>query len=205
VLGALLDALAGLPGWLALAAVCAVPMAEAGLLVGVVFPGEAVVLLGGVLAHEGAFPLWAVVLAAGAGAIVGDQAGYAVGRHLGTGLLRRIPERLRRRVDIGRMLALVRTRGTLAVVFGRWVAVMRAVVPGVAGASGMPWRRFLAANVVGGSLWATAVCGAGFLAGASYRVVERDLGGAAETAAVLVALAGAAWIVTRHRRRVGPQ
>lgn len=77
-------------------------------------------------------------------------------------------------------ISLVRRRGALAVVLGRWAAALRALVPGIAGMSGMPQGRFTVANIAGGAASATTVAMLGFGAGASYRVLERRLGLASE-------------------------
>src|SRR5207237_9547810 len=76
-----------LHGWVLLAVVFAFPALEASAFVGFVFPGEIAVLLGGVAASRGTVPLWAVIAAAVCGAIIGDSAGYFIGRRWGTQLL----------------------------------------------------------------------------------------------------------------------
>ncbi len=81
------DRILSLPGWLVLALVFAFPALEASAFVGFVFPGEIAVILGGVAASRGTVPLWAVIAAAVAGAIIGDSTGYLIGRRWGTQLL----------------------------------------------------------------------------------------------------------------------
>lgn len=201
-MGSLVDAIVGLPPWLVLALVFALPALEASVFVGLVVPGEIAVLIGGVVAHAGGLPLWAVILAAVGGAAVGDQVGYVVGRRYGHGLRGRLPARVRRSGDMDRALSLVRRRGAMAVVLGRWAAALRALVPGIAGMSGMPQRQFTIANVTGGALWATTVAVLGFAAGASYQSLERRLGLGSEVVLVVVVLALVVWIV-RARRAAG--
>ncbi|HEX5510944.1 MAG TPA: VTT domain-containing protein, partial [Actinomycetales bacterium] len=117
--------------------VFAMPALEASSLIGLVFPGEIAVLVGGVVAHGGALPLWAVIAAGIAGAAIGDQIGYLVGRKYGPGLVKRLPERVSRSGELDRAMGLVRRRGAVAVLLGRWAAALRALVPGVAGMSGI--------------------------------------------------------------------
>ena len=207
MLNALIDLLVGLPPWLVLLLVFALPAAEAGLLIGVFVPGETAVLLGGVAAHGGSLPLWAVIATAALGAALGDQVGYLLGRRYGSRLVDHLPAVVRRSGNLDRALDLIRRRGAVAVALGRWAAVMRALVPGAAGTSGMAQPRFTVANVLGGTLWATAIAVAGYLVGASYRALARDLGLAGDiVAGTAIALAIAWWI---HARRVslrtGPQ
>ncbi|MFF5174646.1 DedA family protein [Micromonospora sp. NPDC000089] len=194
-----LEVLVALPPALVLALVFLLPALEASTFLGLLVPGEVAVLVGGVLAHEGRLPLWAVVVAALAGAALGDQTGYLVGRRYGHRLLARTPRRFVRSGELRRALDLVRRRGASAVVLGRWAAALRALVPGLAGLSGIPQRTFTAANLTGGALWAVTVALLGYLFGASYRLLERrlGLGGEAVLAVVLVALALRLW---RHRR-----
>lgn len=199
------DTLAALPPWLVLLLVFLLPAAEAALFVGLVVPGETAVLIGGVVAHAGGLPLWAVIVAAVAGAAVGDQVGYHVGRRYGQALLDRLPERMRKSGDVERALDLIRRRGAMAVMLGRWAAALRALVPGLAGMSGMTQARFTVANVVGGSVWAVTVAVAGYLAGASYRVLERRLGLGSEILMALVVVAIVVVVVRARRRHRRPE
>ncbi|WP_329000951.1 DedA family protein [Kribbella sp. NBC_00709] len=202
---AIFDWLAQLPTWLVLTVVCLLPALEASTFLGLVVPGETAVIIGGVVAHAGGLPLWAVMVAAALGAIVGDQVGFVVGRRHGPGLLGRLPSRLRRPEQVERTLALIRRRGAVAVILGRWTAAFRALVPGIAGMSRMRRSHFTFANIVGGGVWAVLVAGGGFLAGASYRVLEQRLGlvsglllgGFASTLTVAV------FVRRRRHRRLG--
>lgn len=173
---AVVDAVVGLPPWLVLGLVFLLPALEASVFVGLVVPGEIAVVIGGVVAHGGGLPLWAVIVAAVAGAVSGDQVGYLVGRRFGAGLLDRLPGKVRRSGEVDRALDVLRRRGAPAVALGRWVAALRALVPGPAGMSGMRRLPFTVANVAGGALWASTVAVLGYLAGASYRVLEERLG-----------------------------
>jgi undecaprenyl-diphosphatase len=170
----LLRELTRVPPWVLLLVVFALPALEASTLLGVVIPAEIAVLLGGVFAHEGRVPLLAVMAVAALGAVLGDSIGYAVGTKLGPRLFSRSSGVTRQRLD--RAQAFVQRYGGPAVLLGRWVALLRALVPSVAGASRLPYRRFAAYNVVGGTLWAVAVAGIGFAAGAAYPRAERYLG-----------------------------
>ncbi|MER7251413.1 DedA family protein [Kribbella sp. NPDC000426] len=200
-MNAVFDWLASLPAWLVLTAVCLLPALEASTFLGLVVPGETAVIIGGVVAHAGALQLWAVIVAAAIGAIAGDQVGFVVGRRYGPGLLERLPGRLRRPERIEQTLALIRRRGAVAVVLGRWTAAFRALVPGIAGMSRMQRIRFTVANVVGGVVWAVLVAGGGYLAGASYKALEQRLG--LVSGLLLAGFVGTAVValVIRHRRR----
>jgi membrane-associated protein len=144
--------LAAVPPWLLLLLVFLLPALEASTLLGVVVPGETAVLLGGVFAHEGRLPLAAVMIAAVFGGVVGDNIGYLLGARLGPRLLTRGSGRAEARLRRAR--SFVQRFGRAAVLLGRWVAVLRALVPSVAGAGGLPYRSFAVYN------WPAAPSGA---------------------------------------------
>lgn len=103
-----------------------------------------------------------------AGAVVGDAVGYAVGRGWGPALR---STRLGRRIGEQRWLRVmdaVRRRGVSAVVVGRWVGIMRALVPMTAGMSELGFRRFMVANAAGAVVWVSVVLTLGYLTAASW-------------------------------------
>jgi membrane-associated protein len=196
------DTILRLAGPLVLVVVFALPALEASTLLGIVVPGELALVLGGVLAHQGRVPLWATVTAGAAGAVVGDSVGYAVGRRVGGRLLARIPRRLVQPGQVERATALLRRLGGRAVFVGRFIAALRALVPGLAGTAGMPYGSFLAWNLAGGVLWATGFVLVGFAAGPAWRTAER-VAGRAGLVLLGVIVAGAAVAVLVRRRRSG--
>lgn len=133
---------------------------------GLPLPGETITLLGGYAAGSGELDGFGVVAAAFAGAVLGDNIGYWVGRRLGWGfmlkvggLLRQSPEQLERL-----------RRGFLqhagkSVVLGRFVAVLRVLAGPMAGAVGMSYRQFLVCNAAGALLWASTMVGLAWLGG----------------------------------------
>ena len=180
---------------------------ESAAFVGLVVPGETILLLAGATAALGGVDLVGVIVCGVVGAVVGDQVGYAFGRAFGDGLRQ---GRLGRRIGeerCARAEALVVRRGGPAVFLARWIGVLRALVPAMAGAVAMPRRTFTLWNAVGGTLWAISVVTAGYVAGAAWQSVVRWLG---LGAGVLAALLGLALVVilVRHVRathRRGPR
>lgn len=198
--GAVDSLLSSVPAWAAYAAVFALPFLEAAILLGFVLPGEAAVVFGGVLAGRGDLSLTAVLLIAIAGAILGDSVGYAVGWRYGhliqqSRLGRRVGEERWRRSE-----AFLRRRGPIAVFTGRFTALLRALVPGAAGMSRMPYRVFLLFNVLGGVVWATACVLGGWAVGA---VIERYISDVGYVVVGLLVLALAVHLLRSARRRRG--
>jgi undecaprenyl-diphosphatase len=176
MLGSVTDRILTFPPWLVLLVVFLVPALEASAFIGFVFPGEIVVLLGGVAAWRGTVPLWTVMVAAAAGAIIGDTAGYFIGRRWGRGMLHGTIGRLpivKRHLDthLDSAEAYVRRRQGSAVFFGRFTTALRVLVPGLAGMSGVHYPTFLMYNVAGGVLWGAGFALLGYLGGASYHHV----------------------------------
>jgi undecaprenyl-diphosphatase len=199
--GSVIDYMAGLPPGLLLTLVFLLPAAEASFLLGMLIPGETAVLLGGVVAQQGRLSLTLVMVAAVAGAILGDQIGFVLGRRYGPAVVARTPNFLVSPAAVDRALDVIRRRGSAAVLLGRWAATLRALVPGVAGMSGMKRRPFTIANAIGGSTWAVAVAVAGFVAGASYQKVADQFGRAGEILSVVVVVAIVVVLTVRHFRR----
>jgi membrane-associated protein len=199
VLSSLLERILSVPAPVVLLIVGSLVFAEDALFVGFVVPGETVAILGGVAANLGHVPLWTVLAVVITMAIVGDSVGFEVGRRYGTRVLGWKP--LRRhaaRIDDARDL--LARRGGWAVLFGRWVAFFRAVMPALAGTTEMRYRTFLSFNALGGILWGTAVVLGGYLAGASYKAVEKWLGTGGAIVVGLVAVAVlVVWRVRRGR------
>jgi membrane protein DedA with SNARE-associated domain len=200
LLNRLLDPLLSLGGWQAYALVGGLCFGEAAVLLGFVLPGETAVVLGGVLAYEGHVSLlWMTLLVVGC-AVVGDSVGYGMGRLLGPRLLRL---RLLRRPVVAKAQSFVRRRGRVAVFLGRFTAVFRTLVPGVAGMSGLRYRRFLQANVPAGVLWGIAYTMAGWAVGLSYREVLRTASAVSYSIVGLVLCLVVGWHVLRRRRDRG--
>lgn len=161
-----------LPPWVALLVVFLLPALEASAFVGFVFPGEIALILGGVLAFQGVVPLWAVLVAGIGGAVIGDSIGYLVGRRYGRRLVDGTLGRFVNHEHLDRGERYLAARGGAAVFFGRFTAALRVMIPGLAGMAHLRYRTFLAFNVAGGALWASAAVLLGYLAGSSWRRVE---------------------------------
>jgi membrane-associated protein len=193
------DHLLALNGTLVLLAVFLLPALESSVFLGFVIPGESAVVIGGVTAYNGANQLWAVLLAAITGAIVGDSIGYAVGNRWGDALLKRIPSRLLKPAHIRQSKDLIARLGGRAVFAGRFAAALRALVPGLCGVSDMRYRTFAVWNMLGGAVWATAFALIGYFAGASWHRIESYANTASWVLVGVIAVVAGGLLYLKHR------
>ena len=170
------DAILSMSGPLVYLIIGALAFGEAAAFIGLVLPGETALIIGGVLASQGNIHLGIMLAVAITAAVAGDSVGFEIGRKLGPGLK---TSRAGKFVGAERWAkgeAFLTARGGSAVLLGRWVGLLRALVPALAGMAGMPYRTFILYNAIGGTLWSTAMVLLGFFAGHSYRTVEQYLG-----------------------------
>jgi membrane protein DedA with SNARE-associated domain len=173
---------------------------------GVPLPGEIVLVSAALLSsrHELAVsPLW-IAVAATTGAVVGDSIGYGIGRRYGMGLFAWAGRKLPRHFGPAHVSAAERLFarwGVFAVFFGRFVALLRIFAGPLAGALRMHYRRFLAANVLGGICWAAGTTFAVYLLGI---VAERWLQRFSWIGLVVAVVAGLVigWVVRRRTARL---
>jgi undecaprenyl-diphosphatase len=173
---------------------------------GVPVPGETAVILAGLAASSGRLSIVAVIVVAAAGAIVGDNVGFLIGRRGGRALLER-PGRFeaeRRRVlEVGDPF--FERHGAKAVFLGRWIAGLRVWASWLAGASDMPWPTFLLFNALGGSAWATSVALAAYYGGHGAAHVFSQIGLYGIPVAVVLFAVFALWWWRRARGRAAAE
>jgi membrane-associated protein len=195
----LANGLIHLSGWIAYLVIAALVFGETAVFVGFVLPGEISVVVGGVLASRGHLSLPLLVVIVVAAAIAGPIAGYEIGRRMGDRLFQaRGPGRVQGGMHKARQF--LRERGGVAVLAGRFVAIVRALMPAAAGAAGVRYRSFTLYNILGGVIWGTGYTLLGYLAGSAYAVVARRVGtGLAVAIAVVIVAVVAVVLVRRHR------
>jgi membrane-associated protein len=197
--------LLGLHGPVIYALVAALVFGEAALFLGFVIPGETAIVVGGVLAHQGRVSLPVLMVIVVLAAITGDSVGYEVGRRFGPRLLSTRAVR-KYQHKVGKAQDLIRRRGPLAVIIGRFTAILRALMPALVGSSKMPYPRFLLFNAIGGVVWGVTFTLGGYFAGAAFEHWAKLAGrGAAIAAAVVVVIALAVWSVRRHRKEAAAE
>ena len=170
---------------------------------GIPLPGEVILVSAALLAsHQdlGISAVW-IAVAASAGAIVGDNIGYLAGRSWGKRMFDVLGRRFPRQASPDRLAYAenVFTRyGVLAVFFGRFVALLRIFAGPLAGALRMPYPRFLAANALGGLIWACGTTAAVYTVGIGAEQWLKSSSWIGLALAVGVGIAGS----TMFRRRL---
>jgi membrane-associated protein len=154
-------------GPLAVLLVMAVVFAETGLLLGFFLPGDSLLFMAGALVASQviSIPFWVLAVGVFLAAVTGDQLGYLIGSRYGPRVFSRNDSRLFRQEHAERARAFFDRHGSLAVILGRFVPVVRTFVPVVAGVGKMPRRTFTLFNLIGALVWAIGIVTVGFFFG----------------------------------------
>lgn len=195
-----LDSLSSLTGPPLYGITALLAFGESAALADLVLPGETGMIVAGAVAGRGGGSLPLMIAVAAAAAIAGDVFSYWMGRKFGLTLLRKWePVRTRMEPRVERAQAFFERRGGPAVFAGRWIGALRAVVPAIAGMSGMSFPSFLAWVVPAAVMWTAAAVSVGYVAGTHFTdVIDKVMLGI--SVAVVVGLAGW-WIVRTVRKR----
>ncbi|SRR5579884_770968 len=156
--------------------VLAVVFAESGLLIGFFLPGDSLLFTAGFLASSlGIFDIRLLAVGCFLAAVLGDSVGYAFGHRVGRPLFNREDSHLFHKKHLLRAQAFYEKHGGKTIVLARFMPVVRTFAPIVAGVGMMPYRRFVAFNVIGGALWALGLTTAGYFFGSLIPDPDRYL------------------------------
>ncbi len=145
---------------------------ETGAFVGLIAPGETAMILGGVVAGQGTISIITLIGVTWAAAVAGDCLSYWLGRRLGRQFI--VTHGARFQMTEERLVtveAFFDKHGGKAILIGRFVGLVRAIAPFLAGSGRMSFRRFIPYDVLGAGLWATAFLMLGYLFGRSLSTV----------------------------------
>jgi membrane-associated protein len=161
-------------------------------------PSETSVILAGVLASTGDLILFAVILVAAAGAILGDNTAYVIGRTVGDRLVRGFfsGER-RKRIDWAEKQ--IEERGGYLILVGRFIPGGRTAVTLACGLLEMRWRRFISFDVAAGLMWASYAALLGYFGGKAFE--EQPWKGFTVAFVVALAITGAIELYRWLRKR----
>jgi membrane protein DedA with SNARE-associated domain len=168
---------------------------------GIPVPAEAALIAAALLAHRGQMDIVTLVLVAAAGAIVGDNIGFAIGRRVGRRVFLApgpLQEHRRRVLGVGEPF--FARHGAKAVFLGRWVTLLRIASAWLAGINGMSWPTFVVFNALGGICWAASVGFSVYLLG---HFAEKAIAIVGPLALGGVIVLGALWLLWMRRQRRG--
>jgi undecaprenyl-diphosphatase len=175
--------------------------AETGAFVGLVVPGETVMLLGGAVAGQGAIEIYLLIAIAWFAAWLGDTTSFFIGRRLGRGFV----------IEHGPRFGISHERfekvedyfsrhGGKTIFIGRFVSLVRAFAPFIAGSSGMRYRAFVPYSILGTGLWASAHILIGYFFSRSIETAARYAGKGAFLLGTLIVLVAGGIYLYRHFR-----
>ena len=182
---------------------------ELGIVIGFFIPGEIATIIGGVLVGQHRANLIVMLVVVWAAGSLGNWSGYEVGKYVGPWLLSR--KFLKDHREVHRAQRLIARWGGPAVLLARWIALVRALMPALAGMTKMSRRVFLLFTVIGAVAWGTMWVLIGDAAGANYTKIVSAAGKWSLVAVGVVAAALVIrfafrlrrWRRERHERRLG--
>ncbi len=139
--------------------------AESGLLIGFFLPGDTLLFTAGFLASQGFLDVGILILGCFICAVLGDNVGYSTGKRFGARLFNKKDSWLFNPDNLIKTQRFYQKHGKKAIVFARFVGIVRTFAPIIAGTVGMNYRHFMVYNLIGGFLWTVSLTLLGFFLG----------------------------------------
>jgi membrane-associated protein len=155
--------------------VFAIVFLESGMLVGFFFPGDSLLFTAGFLASQGFLDIKILILGCFLSAVLGDSAGYLIGKKFGKKLFSKEDSIWFHKEHLNRAQRFYDKHGGKTIILARFIPVIRAFAPVVAGVGEMKYRRFVIFNLFGGIIWAIGVTLAGYYLGSLIPDVDKYL------------------------------
>lgn len=174
--------------------------AESGLLLGLFLPGDTLLIAGGVFASQDKLPLGWLILICALTTIAGYQVGYLIGQRAGPKIFKRKDGILFRRDYMDHTEKFFRRHGWKTILIARFIAVVRTIVPLVAGMGQMDRRLFLIFNAVGGIFWSVGLILLSFWIGTRVPNLDKYIE-LLVVAAIVLTWAGLAFELYKRRSR----
>src|SRR6185437_13539560 len=127
--------------------------AETGLVVCPFLPGDSILFIAGTVVAAAGLDVHVLVVVLIVAAVLGDSINYGVDHYIGPKVFQRRDSRWFRQEHLRRTQAFYERYGGVTIIIGRFVPIIRTFAPFLAGVAGMPYRRFLSYNIVGGCAW----------------------------------------------------
>jgi membrane protein DedA with SNARE-associated domain len=176
---------------------------ETGAFVGLVAPGETVVIAGGVIAGQGEIDLIPLIGLVWICAVLGDTTSFFIGRRVGRDFLERHGPKVKiTHARLQQVDGYFDRHGGKTILIGRFIGLVRALAPFIAGSSGLEYRRFLPFSIVGTGLWATTFCVLGYVFWQSFDRVAHYAGQAVFAFGVVAGVVVGTVVAYRRRREI---
>ncbi len=159
-------------GWYGYLLLAGIVFAETGLLVGLFLPGDSLLFTVGVVAGAGGLDIYSICGLLIAASVIGDQSGYLLGHRTGPAIFSRKDSRLFKQEYVTRTQQFYEKHGGKALIYAKFVPIVRTFAPFMAGVGGMRYPRFLSFNVFGGLGWVILMTLSGYFAG-GYPLVRK--------------------------------
>jgi undecaprenyl-diphosphatase len=174
---------------------------ETGAFVGLVFPGETAVILGGAVAGQGETSIIVTIAIVWFCAWAGDTTSFWIGTRLGREFVLRHGPKVRITHErFEQVEGYFARHGGKTILVGRFIGLVRALAPFIAGSSGLRYRAFVPYSVLGTGLWATAFCLLGYFLSASLDRATEIAGKGALVFGTTIAVIVAIVVVSRYLR-----
>ena len=149
--------------------------AESGFLLGIFLPGDSLLFTAGLLAAQNFFSIWQLVPIIILAAILGDNFGYWSGHYFGPKIFKSEDSFFFRKQHIERTRTFYARHGEKTIILARFAPIIRTIAPILAGVGSMPYHKFLAYNIIGGTLWGMSITLLGYFLGATFPATEKYL------------------------------
>jgi len=155
--------------------IAGIVFAESGLLVGFFMPGDSLLFTAGFLASQGVFNIYIIVIISFVCAISGDAVGYWLGRKFGRRIFNKPESLFFHKENLEKAEKFYTEHGGQTIVLARFIPMVRAFVPIIAGIGKMPYSKFTFYNIFGGLLWGVGMSLAGFFLGNTIPGIDHYL------------------------------
>jgi membrane-associated protein len=182
-----------------LAGLAGIIFAETGLLAGFFLPGDSLLFSVGVASGAAGINIWLVAAMLMAAAILGDNLGYYLGYQTGPRIFRRPKSRFFHPDQIQRTRLFYEKYGARAIMYARFIPIVRSCTPFIAGVARMPYLKFLTWSLLGGVIWIAAITTLGCQLG-QVELVRKNFEKVV-LGIILLSLSPVVWETLKARRR----
>jgi membrane protein DedA with SNARE-associated domain len=149
---------------------------ENSIFLGLIIPGETIMILGGFYAAQKALNIYQVIIISFVGGVLGGQAGYFLGLEGRKVFIKKYEKRFNIDLRFAQVEQFFKNHGPKTILFSRATAFLRAIAPFVAGSSKMPYKSFLFWDVLGAAIWSVTIPLVGYYFGQNWEVIIDNLG-----------------------------